>query len=66
MTLKEVLFAAQSKWPTSQSRAELLEKYKCTPLYLSHILSGNKRIPGWMLIELGIEKIKVVQYRRRG
>ncbi len=63
MTPKEVLIAAQSRWPTS--REELLGKYKCTPNYLYQILTGNRRIPGGMLIELGIVKVKSVEYRRK-
>lgn len=66
MTLKEVLADAQAKWPTQESRGMLLDKYRCTPNYIYQILTGNKRIPGWMLTELGIEKVKVVEYRRRG
>ncbi len=65
MTPKEVLIAAQSRWPTQESREELLGKYKCTPNYLYQILTGNRRIPGWMLIELGIVKVKSVEYRRK-
>ena len=65
MTADEVLTTAQTKWATKHAKQVLLEKYKCNLNYLYGILSGNKRMPGWMLAELGIEKVKVVEYRRK-
>lgn len=53
MTLDEVLTKAQAKWPTQESREVLLAKYRCAPNYIYQILTGNKRIPGWMLAEFG-------------
>lgn len=66
MTFNEVLAKAQARWATEHAKQALLERYRCTPRYLYQILSGNKRMPGWMLTELGVEKVKVVEYRRRG
>lgn len=65
MTQDEVLIAAQSKWPTQASREALAAKYECTPAYIYQVLTGNKRMPGWMLSELSIEKVRMTEYRRR-
>lgn len=65
MNEEEMLEAVRAKWPTEQHRDYLAQKYRCTPLYIYHILTGNKRIPHWMLAELGYEKIKIVRYVRR-
>lgn len=65
MSEEEMLEAVRAKWPTEQHRDSLAQKYRCTHLYIYHILTGNKRIPHWMLAELGYEKIKVVRYVKR-
>lgn len=65
MTQDEVLTAAQSKWPTPLDRSLLATKYRCTPAYIYQVLTGNKRMPGWMLSELSIEKVRMTEYRRR-
>lgn len=65
MNEEEMLEAVRTKWPTEQHRVSLAQKYHCTPLYIYHILTGNKRIPRWMLAELGYEKTRVVRYVKR-
>lgn len=65
MTFDEVLAEAKARWPDKRARTCLVEKYQCTPLYIDHILSGNKRMPYWMLVELGFEKVVEVTYRRK-
>lgn len=65
MTQDEVLAAAQSKWPTQASRESLAAKYGCSSTYIYKILTNNKRMPAWMLGELGIEQVRVTEYRRR-
>src|SRR5574343_1897656 len=65
MNEEEMLEAVRDKWPTQQHRDFLAQKYCCTPLYIYHILTGNKRIPRWMLAELGYEKTRVVRYVKR-
>lgn len=65
MTQDEVLLEARSRWGTPQAKEALLEKYRCSENYLYQILTGNKRMPRWMLVELSIEKVRVTEYRRR-
>ena len=65
MTLDEVLHEAKARWKNRADRNTLVEKYRCTPLYIDHILSGNKRMPRWMLVELGYEKVVEVTYRKK-
>lgn len=65
MTQDEVLAAAQAKWPTLLERGLLAHQHECTPAYIYQVLTGNKRMPGWMLSELNVEQVRVTEYRRR-
>lgn len=65
MTIDEVLDEAKARWSTPPARERLIQKYKCTPLYIAHILTGNKKMPRWMISELGYERVVEVTYRKR-
>ena len=66
ITQEDILRLAQNRWKNRADREVLTSKYKCTYLYVQQILSGNKRMPWWMVRELGYEKVRTVAFKKVG
>ncbi len=64
LTHAEMVELAREKWGSREGRRQLREANGWTISYVSHILSGNRNIPPWMLKELGIKKVVTITYEK--